>query len=203
MEVLSLERDGKFFLKEKNWRKAEEIFSRLLDCGDIFWIYLGKSLVGQRKYKDAKECFETVLPRCDNRIDQTYSLLKELGFCYYHLGDLDASQESFHKALALKKNENDLDLMMGYGLLLTEKKRYTEAKEKFQKILEQNPTHADAWANLAEVRASLGDFELAYYTLQRAFDFEPENKFALKVKVRWTVEFQNISGQKELFFFQH
>lgn len=201
LDKLALEREGKLLLKEKKWTQAEHIFSRLIDHGDVFWVYMGKALLGQKKYKPSKECFEQVLPRAGSGVEWACDLFKGLGFCHYHLGDGESSLENFNKALSLIKNKFDPDISMGYGLLLKDQKKYQKAKEKFQMILEKDLKNADAWACLAEVRACIGDFELSYYNLQQALDLNPKNEQALKVKIRWSSQFQDKLGAKQMFSF--
>ena len=201
LDVLALEREGKLFLKEKQFHKAEAVFSRLIDCGDAYWVYLGKSLFGQKKYKSAKECYEKVICRAGSGVDWAYDLFKYLGLCFYYLGDLESALENLNKAQSFYRNKFDGDLCLGYGLIFKDQKNYQEAKKKFQLILEKDSHHADAWAGLAEIRACEGDFELAYHSVMQALDLEPRNEQALKTKIRWSSHFQETLGMKQLFHF--
>ena len=202
LNVLVLEKEGKLLLREKKWSKAEEVFARLIDYSGVFWVYLGQALLGQKKYKSAKECFEKTLHQDGMDSDLTYILFKGLGFCHYYLNDIESSFENFNKALPLIKNKFDPEITIGYGLLFKEQKKYLLAQEKFQEVLEQDMKNVNAWAYLAEVRACLSDFELAYHNLQQALDLDPQNKVALQIKIRWSSHFQWISGSRSLFAFQ-
>ena len=202
LDIFSLEKEGKYFLVKKQWREAEYIFSQLLDCGNIFWVYLAQSLMGQERYQSALECFEKLLPKASYQVEWSLDVFKGLGFCYHYLGDQDSAQENFNKALSLKKNIFDSEIERGLALVLKEKKFYKEAEEKFQVLLEKNIKDDQAWVGLAEVRVAIGEKELAYSNLLQALDLNPENKIALKAKIRWSHTFQTITGHKPLFSFE-
>ena len=123
LNVLVLEKEGKLLLKDEQWSKAEEVFARLIDYNDAFWVYLGQALLGQKKYKSAKECFEKTLYQDGMDSDLTYILFKGLGFCYYYLNDVESSFENFNKAMPLIKHKFDPEITIGYGLLFKEQKK--------------------------------------------------------------------------------
>lgn len=202
LDVFSKEREGKFCLKNKNWSKAEEIFSQLIDYGNVYWVYLGQSLLGQGKYKEARECFEKVLPQASSNEDWAFASFKGLGQCCCYLGDDSAAFENLNKAVALKRNIFDHDIHLCYGILLKNKKNYEKSKKQFQRILEQDSKNDSAWAHLAEVRVLLGDFELAYMNLQQALDLNPDNKTALGIRVRYSIEFSEVTGCRPAFLFR-
>ena len=202
LDIFSLEKQGKLHLHNKQYSLAEQIFSQLLDCGDIFWVYLSKSLLGQKRYKEAKECVEKVLLRASLQKEWGISAFKTMGFCCYHIGDIDSASENFNKALSLNNKTFDAEIQIGLGLIFKEKKDYSSAKEKFQAVLENNANNDEAWAGLAEARAELGDLELARVNLQQALDLNPENESALRLKIRWSSSFQRISGSKPTFSFR-
>ncbi len=199
LDIFSLEKEGQCLLEQKEWKKAENTFSQLIECGDIFWVYLAQSLIGQQKYQDALECFEKLLPKASYQVEWGVDVFKGLGICYHYLGDQDSALENFNKALSLKKNIFDSEIELGLALVLKEKKLYKEAEEKFQFLLEKNIKNDEAWAGLAEVRAEIGEIELAHSNLLQALDLNPENKTALRTRVRWTRSFQTITGHKPLF----
>ena len=202
LDIFSLEKQGKLHLQHKQYPEAEKIFSQLLDCGDIFWVYLSKSLLGQKRYKEARECVEKILPHACLQTEWGIDAFKTMGFCCYYMGDIGSASENFNKALSLNNKTFDAEIQLGLGLLLKEQKKYSEAKEKFQAVLEKDMNNEEAWAGLAEVRAELGDFELAHVNLQQALDLNPENESALRLKVRWSSSFQWISGSKQIFSFR-
>ena len=202
LDIFSLEKHAKSCLQNKKWKQAEEIFSKLLDCDDVYWIFLGQALLGQRKYSSAKECFEKVLPQAQPQTPWTFEVFKFLGLCCCFMGDLDSAEENLNKALALKKNTFDPDLALGQGILLKNKGLYNEAKIKFQQILEKDIKNDSAWAELAETRVLLEDLELAYVNLQQALDLNPENETALKIKVRWADRFKESIGSRPVFSFR-
>ena len=201
IDVLALEREGKILLKEKQFEKAEFVFSRIIDCGDIYWVYLGKALLGRKKYRSAKECFEKVLPQAGSGVEWAYDLFKCLGVCFYYLGDSDCALENLNKAQTLCKNRFDEELQFGYSLIEKYQKKHREAKKRLQLILEKNPSYVEAWVELADIRAQEGDFELAYHNLLRALDLDSNNNQALKTKARWSSQFQETLGLKPLFQF--
>ena len=199
LDIFSLEKEGKYLLIKKEWKQAEQIFSQLIECGEIFWVYLAQSLIGQERYQDALECLETLLTKASYQVEWGIDVFKGVGLCHHYLGDQDAAMENFNKALALKKNIFDEEIELGIALTLKKKRRYQEAGEKFQFLLEKNIKNDEAWANLAEMRAEKGETELAYSNLLQALDLNPENKTALKVRIRWARVFQNTTGHKPLF----
>ena len=202
LDIFSLEKQGKLHLQTKKYSSAEQIFSQLLDCGDIFWVYLSKSLLGQKKYKEAKECIEKVLQRACLQTEWGIDAFKTMGLCCYYMGDIDSAAENFNKALSLNNKTFDAEIQLGLGLTLKEQKEYSSAKEKFQAVLEKDMHNDEAWAGLAEVRAEMGDLELASVNLQQALDLNPENESALRLKIRWSSSFQWISGSKPTFSFR-
>ena len=202
LDIFSLEKQGKLHLQHTRYSEAEQIFSQLLDCGDIFWMYLSKSLLGQKKYKEARECIEKVLLKACLQTEWGLDAFKTMGFCCYYMGDIESAFENFNKALSLNNKTFDVEIQLGLGLILKEQKQYSSAKEKFQAVLEKDMNNDEAWAGLAEVRAELGDLELAHVNLQQSLDLNPENESALRLKVRWSSSFQWISGSKPLFSFR-
>ena len=202
LDIFSLEKQGKLHLQRKQYSQAEQIFSQLLDCGDIFWVYLSQSLLGQKKYKETRECVEKVLLRACLQTEWGITAFKTMGFCCYHMGDTDSAFENFNKALSLNNKIFDAEIQLGLGLALKEKKQFSSAKEKFQAVLEKDINNDTAWAGLAEARAELGDLELARVNLQQALDLNPENESALRLKVRWSSSFQRVSGSKPSFSFR-
>ena len=202
LNVFSYEKEGKFFLNNKNWSQAEEVFSQLIDCGDIYWVYLGRALLGQKKYKEAKECFEKVIPQASLYKEWAFWAFKGLGMCLCYLGDDEASIENLNKASALKKNVFDEEMSLCYGILFKNRKDWSAAKKEFQSILEKNQKNDEAWAHIAEVWILQGDLELAHTSLQQALDLNPANKTALRMKVRYSLELSSTTGNSPLFSFR-
>ena len=207
LDILSKEKEGKFFLSTKKWAQAESVFSELLECGPVYWVYLGESILNQERYKEAADCFEKALSQQKGAHKEwveewVFLAFRGLSAACTFLGDDEGAWEHLNKARALRKHLFDEEVELYSGILLKNKGSLKEAEKKFESILEKNSKNDMAWAYLAEVRVLLNDLELAYTNLEQALDLNPENKTALRMKVRYGGDFNQALGKKPVFSFR-
>jgi len=122
----------------QNEALAEEIF------------FIGMSHYDRREYNEATTAFQTALS-----LDRDNDTIREyLRLAQYYEGRQNFEDEISGEtdARMLRKRIHDIYLLGQYALRY---KRYEEAIEYFQKVLEMDPEHEGAWAKLAETRALL------------------------------------------------
>jgi type IV pilus assembly protein PilF len=97
------------------------------------------------------------------------------GLIYASLGDHALAEESFRKALQL--NARDADAMHNFGWYLCQQKRYAEANQQFNGVLEMVPLRAGARTLLAQgvCHAFASNLPAAERTLMRAYEIDPSN----------------------------
>lgn len=92
-----------------------------------------------------------------------------------NLGDPNAAEASFKRALALAPR--DVDAMQNYSWFLCQQKRYPEADTQFEQTLALPTNREPARTLLAQgvCRAFAGQSELAERTLSRSYELDPNN----------------------------
>lgn len=133
---------------------------------------LGKIYIGLRQYPPAKECFEKA--RAQGVGDEYVAL--SLGICQAQLGDFEAADKEFERAL--KAGESEKTVRYNQALLRTEQKQMKQAKELLEGILVKDPNYAAAKRELAHVLQVMAPPDAA--TLKRSMDLLWEVKDELK-----------------------
>jgi tetratricopeptide (TPR) repeat protein len=133
---------------------------------------LGKIYLDLRQYPQAKDEYEKA--RAMGVGDEHVAL--PLGICDGQLGDLDAADKEFERALASGQSENAV--RYNQALLRSEKRQYKEAKALLEDLIAKDPKSAGAKRELAHVLQVMGPPDAA--TLKRSMDLLWEVKDELK-----------------------
>jgi len=138
--------------------RAEEMFylAQQVESGCALCYYnIGNSLFVRGQYKKAIGCWtktaelEPSHPQINYRIAQAH---------WYENDHVHARK---HFLCELRSNPGDLDVILDFGLFLLERGEIEPAKEKFNRILEFEPDHAQAIFFLGEIAFHHGDYERA------------------------------------------
>jgi tetratricopeptide (TPR) repeat protein len=133
---------------------------------------LGQIYLGLRLYPEAKESFEKA--RAAGIGDEHVAL--SMGICLGQIGDLDAADAEFERAL--KAGEAERTVRYNQALLREEKQQFKEARKILEDILAKDPNFAGAKRELAHVLLVMAQPDSA--TLKRAMDLLWEIKDELK-----------------------
>lgn len=115
-----------------------------------------------------------------------FDIYKNMGNIYLKCSDIDAAEEKYNLANAI--DSNDESLQINYGVLEIQKSKYTDAKSRFSKVLENNSESDLAWVGVALVHRAHADHDLARACLMRGLDSNPYNKMAITNLVKWCEE---------------
>ena len=145
--------------------KAEEMFYLAQqikpDCALCFY-NIGNSLFIRGEYQKAISCWiktsklESDHPQINFRIAQAY----------WFDGDYQTSREYF--LAELRENPGDTDVIIDFGLFLLQLGDIESAKEKFNRVLEFVPDHAQAMFYLGEIAFNKGNFSDAEQLFHKA-----------------------------------
>ncbi len=124
----------------------------------------------QKRYTEAQELYSQAIQLQGKEPDT--DLFNDLGYSFFLQGKLDKAESAMLKAVALRPKEpkyhNNLGLVYGH------QKRFDQAWEEFRRA----GGEADAFYNLAFVKASLNDFEGAKASFRRALAIDPAHERA-------------------------
>ncbi len=105
------------------------------------------------------------------------------GWSYYRIGEAQAQSglraealSSFKKAAALMPYQ--LDFQMKYATMLHELNQQPEATERYEFILNENPTYVPAMVNLGFLKLEAGADKEAEYLYLKALKMDPDNQSA-------------------------
>ena len=173
-------------LENKEWKKAEKLFSSLLERRKkiLDWLGLAKALFKQSRYDEAGECYLEAVNQIKEPSPLLLRLYKSLAEVYLLKEDFLMAEEYCNKASTL--DPHCKTLLLHRAMMYLKEKNYESAEKYFQKFLIDYSTHSKAWLGLALSRKALGDRELALACLKRCLDFDPENQMASKLKEKWS-----------------
>ena len=104
-------------------------------------------------------------------------------------GDLDRAEELVCKALDIEPD--DTSALDTYAWVLFKKKRFKEAKEQIDKLLEMSDENAaDVWDHAGDIYFMNGLHEEALEYWERAHELEPDNKLIEKKVTHRTIFFE-------------
>lgn len=172
-------------LENKEWGKAESLFSSLLErrrkTSD--WLGLAKALFEQSRFDEAEECYLEAIDQITEPGSLLFILYKSLAEVYLLKRDFLMAEEYYNKAGTL--DPHCKDIVFRRAMMYLKEKNYGTAEKFFQTFVESHEHHAKSWLGLAITRKALGDQELALACLNRCLDFDPENQMAVKLKEKW------------------
>ena len=121
-----------------------------------------------------------ITPNCDtyNYIGAVYNQMAESAFRMaknFQAASVHHSEGVKYYRAGLERCPDHLRLNYNLGLLQTMRNdRLDQARKYFERVLELEPTHANALGQLAKIHIREKDFELANKALHRAIDIHPE-----------------------------
>ncbi|MBM7558147.1 tetratricopeptide repeat protein [Halanaerobacter jeridensis] len=183
---------------------AKNIFEGLVSELDNWGIYynLANTLSALGEYETAKEYYLEALE--DNKNDLIW---KNLGTCYYHLGNHEQEIECFDKALEL--NPSNIEALVSKGVTLA--KVFNEYKEGLALLngaLKKGEELAYRWPHIwfwkARFLIELDNYEEALNTVNKGLEISPDYKALLNLKASilselWRNDNQFIDKAKGFF----
>jgi PAS domain S-box-containing protein len=155
--------------------------------GNMFGRIMGRSkahyLEGLRlyyregKYEEAIAAFDRAL-----EIDPTHAFAwNDRGVCLRALERNEEALASITKAVELAPNEEEIlytcaETLRKIGILRDDDKILSAAADTFNRLLEKNPSNADAWNNMGICVQEMGREDLSRQYFERAKDLKRYNK---------------------------
>ena len=180
-----LEWAGFLALENKIWSIAETIFASLLERRNktLDLLGLAKSLRMQFRLDEAEECYLAGLDKITEVCPLLFVVYKALGEISLLKNNFYQAEEYYNKASAL--NPDCKDLAFYRAMMYLKEKNYKSAEKYFKDCLKLNMNSSKIWLGLAIVRKALGEEELAWSSLEKSLDIEPQNQKALTLKKHW------------------
>lgn len=148
-------------LEEKELKLLPNLIDEINEAGAI--------LMRERKWKQAKNCFQAVI-----ELDPTYF------FAHYNLGCVLQNQEKYSDAIAaycraLKIDFNHTDSLKNLGYVYYKTGQIDLAQKCFKKILEIDPNHAETYELLGFIAGEQGKLSECISLLNEALKIKPNN----------------------------
>lgn len=135
-------------------------------------------------YPKALRCLHNVCDQLKDNDPLFFDIYKAMGNIYLKCGDIDSAEEKYNLAYGI--DSEDEALSVNYGVLSIQKGDYSQAKERFSKVISVNSASDVAWVGLALVHRSFSDSELSRACLLRALDENPLNRLAVQNIYSWS-----------------
>ena len=116
------------------------------------------------------------VPELLNASDR-FEYFKELGNCFFRLGELIASETAYRKAVEMQPSSDAIAANL--GMLELQRNRLDSAVAYFERSLRHQADNAKAHAGLGVVAFQSQDYALAAKFFGRALDIESQNLVAL------------------------
>ena len=109
-------------------------------------------------------------------------VLSQLGYANLGLEDWEASEQAFHKAIAL--DPDGADHFIGLAYVYWFQNHYGKAEDHLRKSIALDPEDEEAWFLMTELSIHRNDAKQADYCLGRAAAIEPESERILEFRTR-------------------
>ncbi|MEM9274304.1 MAG: tetratricopeptide repeat protein [Cyanobacteria bacterium P01_F01_bin.143] len=132
------------------WKAASDLYQQILQDkpnNASAWHLLGLTLMQQGKQDKALEAIEKAIALDPNQAE----FHNHAGVIHFNLGNLEQGISCLQKSLALKPQS--LDCRYNLALGLQKAGRVNEAKQEYQKIINQNPQYEAALKGLKTLRS--------------------------------------------------
>jgi tetratricopeptide (TPR) repeat protein len=175
--------------------EAEVMFYRALqDEGDHALAYanIAESFLDKNDSVRALDCLrqaaaiDPTLPRIHAR----------LALAHARAGRKERARQLYLREL--RDNPGDLDTLLDLGCLLAEMGRSGEASEKFRRVLELEPTHAEARYHLADLAIAQHRHEHARGLLEQTLDCDADYPGARRLLARLDLRKGDLAGARRL-----
>ncbi len=134
---------------------------------DRAYFNMGQCLLDVGEFDKALSCFKKVL-HLNRSDDQIHG---RLAATHWARGDRERAYRGYIRQL--RRQPGDVEALLELGNLLIEMNRPLEAAEKFRRVIELEPTHAQAFSYLGEMALRAGQVDPARHALARAARFDP------------------------------
>ena len=131
------------------------------------WGVLAQARASADDVAGAMDAYKTAI-RLAPENSEFYS---NLGLLYQEEGILDEALRMYGRALARNPS---VEARFNMGNLLLEQKLFGEAADEYERVLEADPTFADAYVNLASAQLNLGELDGAAVSYERFLELHRE-----------------------------
>lgn len=187
-------RAGLFYEKE-GYDEAIQDLQKALSFDSTNMEYLHALADSYLDYYKSREALET-LEKATNFHPGNIPTLLKLSEFQLILKRYDQSMLTVDRVLKIDAQNANAYLM--FGLNFKEKKDTLRAINSFQKAVELNPDLMDAWINLGQLHAGLGNKIAAQY-FNTALTIAPNNVDALHAKAQYLQDNNDLKGAIELY----
>ncbi len=154
-----------------DYEKADEMFylaQQINEACPACFDHIAQSLALRGQSRRAVWCWQQTL-----RLDPTHPGVRgNLALAHWRLGALDRARRLFMRQLRV--DAGDIHTLIHLAYLLLEMRRYAEAAEKFRRVVELEPTFAEAHTRLGDLALRIGHYEAAARRFGRALRLDPE-----------------------------
>ena len=139
----------------------------------FYWESIGDKLYKEQAYTDALTAYET----CSTHLPEKYEILQKIAECYFALGEMNASKESFRQ---YRERCFSTDETIPYDSCIREGERVhlkgfaDEAVLWYKKAVELDSARPVAWHNLGKAFQDQGDLNDAGKFYQNAIEADPK-----------------------------
>lgn len=141
-------------------------------------------------YEAAAPLFEKALTQDPN----SPGLNHELAEVYLRLSNLDRAEVLGAKSVEL--DPKNAEFHMTYGGILASEKKYSEAKEQYNKVLELDPTNQRVPLLLGILEAESGKLEDGIKVLTKTIEGSPDNYMAYFYRAKVYLEMEDVPKAK-------
>ena len=153
-------------LLEGYLRDKPDDLSVRTSLGDIYQVH--------DRFLEAKNHYSIAISSIDELSTENWYLVFSRGISNERLGNWDAAEADFMKALTLKPNEPQVLNYLGYSWV-DRGERYDEARRMIERAVVQRPNDGAIMDSLGWVLYLLGDFDTAVEKLERAIELIPND----------------------------
>ncbi len=147
---------GNFFLRQNNFRKAEEHFTRYLELG-----------TEKKRISEIKKVLEEIKSHknLDNLFKEAYDFIR--------MGKEEEGVKKIEQFMEIRPDISNAWFLLGWACRRME--QYDRGKQAFEKALELGSEETDTLNELAICLMELGEYKESRKMLSRALKKEPEN----------------------------
>lgn len=162
---------GRSYLEIEDYRNAIAPYQKAvtLDPTRTSWMYeLGLIFYNQNNFKDAVKYFKMA---DDGGYIKANDFYENAGFAYLSIGDVDNGMKYLN--IILKRKPNNKELLTNIAQAFYSAKKYKEALDFYQKLLENDPKDARALYMAGITFQKLGDKAKGQQMCDKAIEMEP------------------------------
>jgi tetratricopeptide (TPR) repeat protein len=174
------------FMKGKNFEAAQTCFSEVITLGRPFegHYYMGKVCECLDELERARDAYLDALLISTLDMNLLYEAYKNVGNLYLKQRHLDSAEDFYHKAYAVFPESPQLIVNM--GTLEMQRSDPTKAVDRFRQALQINPKFGPAWVGLSLSYQVFGDLEMAWASILKSIECDPNNSTALLLMAQWS-----------------